>query len=496
MSPEKRNRLDLFTHNAQQLLATAEAYAKYHKHHTIGAQHVFLSCFTDTSIAYEFIASLGLDLITTVYRLMSAYPERAVGVVQPKLSTSLEATITLAIAEARRLNHTHVTTAHLLIAMLIRYEPWLRETLAPVGLSNRVLIALLHQVLLTESHPTDDPLPTEAERERLQLQKKLDTSSVIPTMPERIIRQLRAAIGLPPLKPRSSFTIIDYLTAIIDVMPNCAVLYTYRANRLLHRRKYLEAAVDCSQALSLKPYFAGAYFHRASAYQEAGDFDRSLKDYEEVRYYAPNNWRLYVQRGFIWLRRDEYDKAFEDFNRVLSLITAQPQALSGRASVRLSKREFQWAISDYDQVLSMLPNDYRALYGRGTAKVYQGDLNGAQRDFYKLSSLYSHNSYVQSSLGWLALHRREYDKAIQYCKRAIEIDPNNGAAHYSRGASRSALQDVHGAVADFKRSLKLWTTVDVLLTAHIGQEMRDYLRQHDRLVTNVADTGELSNDGG
>jgi hypothetical protein len=278
MSSATHSRLDLFSRSAQQIFLLAEVYAGSYKHRTIGPQHLFLGCFTQSSLAYEFTTSLGFELNKTAIQLMSVYPDHTTGVVQPKLSQSMEATITLAIAEARRLGHTQITTAHLLIAMLIRYETWLRNLLKPVALSSRVLIALLQQALLTTHDTADDPLPTQAERERLQFQKQADTSSVVPDTFERFIRQLRGAIGLPPLKPRIAFTMIDYLAATIDILPNCAVLYTYRANQLIQRKKYLDAAIDCSQALNLRPDFAGAYLHRAVAYQEAGDFERSLND--------------------------------------------------------------------------------------------------------------------------------------------------------------------------------------------------------------------------
>jgi tetratricopeptide (TPR) repeat protein len=211
--------------------------------------------------------------------------------------------------------------------------------------------------------------------------------------------------------------------------------------------------------------------------------------------YTPREWRAHLQRGYLWLRRDELDQAFDDFNQVLAILPTLPAALSGRATTRMSKRDFQWAIIDYDQVLRELPDNHNALHDRGTAKVYQRDFNGAQADFERLLRLRPQGSYSHSNLGWLALNRGEYDKAIQYCKRAIEIDPENGAAYYSRGAAKAALQDIRGAVADFKRSLKLWTTVDTPLTAHIGREMRDFLRQHERPTPNDTTTSEATSHG-
>ncbi|MBX3080113.1 MAG: tetratricopeptide repeat protein [Anaerolineae bacterium] len=487
--------LDHVSPSLRQAFLTAEAYAKRYNHRTIGPQHLFITCFTVKGIGNDWAVGLGLDSQQIMSQLLSNYSERGTPYTPSKLSDSLKATLAQAAKEVRYLGHTQITTAHVLLAMLRSYPTWLREVLKSTQLSHLVLRALLHQALLHSGGSSDDPLPTTAERERLQTHKKFDTVSVQPTGLERTGRWIKGAVGLPPLQPRPSFTTTDYLAVCIEALPTCAALYTYRASILIQREKFLEAALDCSRAIQLNPFLTWAFLLRGYAYLSVNDLERSLKDLSEGLRHAPRAWEGYVHRGRGWLQKNELDNALADFNQALNIYPDLPAALIGRALVRMHKRDFHWAIIDFDTVLKQTPNDYAAYHNRGTAKVYLQDYDGAQTDFETIFVARPLWSYAHSNLGWLTLMRGEYEKAIQYCKRAIEIDPQNGAAYYSRGAAKAAQHDIHGALRDFKRSLELWKTVDEPMTAHIAQEMRDFLDQHKPTMSVNTGDVETANDG-
>ncbi len=75
-----------------------------------------------------------------------------------------------------------------------------------------------------------------------------------------------------------------------------------------------EQAIECfSEAIRLCPEFANAYFARACAYDDKGDFDPAVADCTEVIRLAPDHFRAYRLRGGIFRKTGEWAKAERDF---------------------------------------------------------------------------------------------------------------------------------------------------------------------------------------
>jgi tetratricopeptide (TPR) repeat protein len=83
---------------------------------------------------------------------------------------------------------------------------------------------------------------------------------------------------------------------------------------LFAQRKELRRAVeDYTQAIRCKPDYADAYFNRAHAHGELGNWDLSIADYTQVIKLEPRNWAAYSQRGNAWYSKGDRVKAAEDF---------------------------------------------------------------------------------------------------------------------------------------------------------------------------------------
>ncbi|HSQ86465.1 MAG TPA: tetratricopeptide repeat protein, partial [Desulfobacterales bacterium] len=56
---------------------------------------------------------------------------------------------------------------------------------------------------------------------------------------------------------------------------------------------------------------------------------------------------------------------------------------------------------------------------------------------------------------WIHLKLEEYDKGINYLSRSLELKPNDGWTHYTRGQCYYKKGDLHKALQDIKTSCSL-----------------------------------------
>ncbi len=51
---------------------------------------------------------------------------------------------------------------------------------------------------------------------------------------------------------------------------------------------------------------------------------------------------------------------------------------------------------------------------------------------------------------------REYEKTIDDCTQAIELNPDHAHAYYNRGVARKQRGDKQGAISDFEQAARLY----------------------------------------
>jgi tetratricopeptide (TPR) repeat protein len=80
-----------------------------------------------------------------------------------------------------------------------------------------------------------------------------------------------------------------------------------------------EAVEVFTRVIDRKPEFAEGWNKRATAYYLMGDFDRSLKDCDEVIKRNPQHFGALSGYGMIYTRRGDLEKALDYFERALEI---------------------------------------------------------------------------------------------------------------------------------------------------------------------------------
>ncbi len=87
----------------------------------------------------------------------------------------------------------------------------------------------------------------------------------------------------------------------------------------LNAGQFKEGIATFSRVIAMAPEFAEGWNKRATVYFLVGDFERSLKDCDEVIKRNPHHFGALAGYGQIYMQLDDYDRAIEYFKRALAV---------------------------------------------------------------------------------------------------------------------------------------------------------------------------------
>ena len=81
-----------------------------------------------------------------------------------------------------------------------------------------------------------------------------------------------------------------------------------------------------------KRNLAGAYANRARAYQDRGDQDHAIQDYDQAIRNNPQLASAYLGRGAAYTQKGAYDLAVQDYNQALKIEPSNAEAFFNRGT--------------------------------------------------------------------------------------------------------------------------------------------------------------------
>jgi len=271
---------------------------------------------------------------------------------------------------------------------------------------------------------------------------------------------------------------IEHFTAAIKAQPKNDAIYAYRAAAYVALNKLTEAEADLAEAMKLETTFSLAFNtrgyvrwlkrdldgaiedytsalayaaddrrvddggraqmhqNRGIAYQDAGNTDRALLDFNRCIELVPKYAAFYENRALIYVDKQLLDVAFKDFDIALELDPKNARAYVNRAWAARLMGDYEQSVRDYSQALRLKPDYGQALIGRGYAWLGWNRAEQAQRDFEAASVLEGHTAAGKVGLGDLALTRAEWEAAEGLFSAAKALDFTNMAAKYGEALAQ------------------------------------------------------------
>ncbi len=281
-----------------------------------------------------------------------------------------------------------------------------------------------------------------------------------------------------------------YLPWILAVV---CTLFAYLSTQRLQVWK--NSVALWTDTLEKNPSSNEAYNNRGDYYNTAGNLDLAFDDFTNSTHVNPKQPNAFNNLAVIWFKRNQLDKALEENQKALDLDPSYSQATSNRGILYFNKGEMDSAIFYYLKALQLLPDYPFALCNLGSvylkmempdsaiyyyrkalelqsnypdASKYMGlayfkkgnysEAEQAMNDAQKMSSSSDAIKVLSSEyllLASKAFHDGETNKAIGYCEKSIQFNPQNAEAYYNLGGYYMTLQNLAKTREYWKKALEI-----------------------------------------
>jgi tetratricopeptide (TPR) repeat protein len=191
-------------------------------------------------------------------------------------------------------------------------------------------------------------------------------------------------------------------TAVIrsgrETSRNLAIAFHNCGGAYDNKGQYDRAIHDYDQAIRLDPSNANAFNNRGNTYDSKGQCDRAI-DYGQAIRLDPT---ADVFNNRCWARAvsgRDLQPAMADCNESLRLKPDVGITLNSRALVWFKLGNFTRAIADYSAAIAQNAKDVHSLFSRGVARQKSGDISGGQTDIAAAVAIESDIENISAKYG-------------------------------------------------------------------------------------------------
>lgn len=207
-----------------------------------------------------------------------------------------------------------------------------------------------------------------------------------------------------------------------------------------------------TQVIDLEPKNLDAYFYRALAKNDIGDFNGAILDYTKIIFYNPDA-DSYYNRGNSKYSLEDFSGAKDDYIKALELDPNFIDARYNLACANYFLEEYESAIKDLTKVIQIIPREAQIYTQRANAYFALNKFKLALQD-YSLAILIEPNANTFFNRGITFLDINYYQQANEDFTESLNFNPNDPALYFYRGVTHVLLGKYDKAIYDFSTTLK------------------------------------------
>jgi tetratricopeptide (TPR) repeat protein len=142
----------------------------------------------------------------------------------------------------------------------------------------------------------------------------------------------------------------------------------------------------------------------------------------------PNNIDALITDGTLRTSSGDIERAQQSYECVLTINPESGRALVGIGLLDMMRRDFVKAKTNLKKGLQHMPGHLGSWHALGWAHFVTGELDDAQKIFDHAMEMDRNFAETHGALGVIAAARGEVDKAEEYARVALKLDPENMSA--------------------------------------------------------------------
>lgn len=216
----------------------------------------------------------------------------------------------------------------------------------------------------------------------------------------------------------------DDFTRAIDIAPDSALAYHYRANLMYVLNYTEEAIIDNTKAIERttdEKFLLGCFVNRGSAREQKRDFQGAYEDFYRAYSYDTADISVINNLGTVLDELNRTDEAIMYLKKAIRLDSTfvGPYVNIGFQYSLMGK--YEEALQYFDKALQLEKDEPLTLNNRGFTRYKLNDLTGALEDINKSIALYPSNAFAYKNRALVYLARENKTEACKDLNKAKEL---------------------------------------------------------------------------
>jgi tetratricopeptide (TPR) repeat protein len=210
-----------------------------------------------------------------------------------------------------------------------------------------------------------------------------------------------------------------------------------------------------TQAISLEPKFAKAFYNRSAAYLAREDYSGALLDIDRYLALTDTASKGYFTRAVLLDKLERQEDALAAYAKAIAKEDEADKAFLAIGNTQLRNEAYQEAVDNFTAYLRYHPSDGMVLHDRGSAYQQLNDLKSAERDYRQAALVNPELATANANLGTVLRKLERYDQAVDAYSDALKVASSDAMIYNNRGYTYFLAGEFEKAVEDFKKSTEL-----------------------------------------
>ena len=213
-------------------------------------------------------------------------------------------------------------------------------------------------------------------------------------------------------------------------------------------------------ALEIEPDLFWARFNLGGIYQQSGENESALAEFEICVRLNPNYYPVYYRMGEIYLKQQNYIEALQAFETSRKLNRKWEYPQYGIGLVYFAQGETDRAREAFENITHEKKKFAPAYIKLGQVLATDGFFDDALTEYAKASQ---YQDYIAQDVYELAVifdEKGNTEGAVQLYQRTIEIEPTHVQSHFALGETFYASGDTETALHHYQQALSLMPSIE------------------------------------
>lgn len=223
----------------------------------------------------------------------------------------------------------------------------------------------------------------------------------------------------------------DLFTVLIEQHPHESKIHQLYSEYLYAKKDVKGAIEQLGYSLDMNPTDADSWRNMVILNMMDDNYAAAVKASEKALEYNPDNIDLRRYVAGCYYQMEEYDKAIESYEETLAMVDStdletRAEIITGMGDIYSQIKDTVRAIECYEQALELDPINSGALnnYAYFLAQRSE-DLDHAEQMAALAVKDDPENANFIDTYAWVFFAKKDYAKALQYIKQAVERDEDN-----------------------------------------------------------------------